>query len=52
MLKSCLNSLAEAGGEVVEDEMRIYLRHCLQLFVDIVSQHDILEAKVESWPNR
>lgn len=52
MLKSCLNSLAKTGGEVVEDEMRIDLRHCLQFLVDIVSQHNILKAKVESWPNR
>lgn len=37
MLKGCLDSLAKTCGEVVENEMRVDLRHSLQFFVDVVS---------------
>lgn len=52
MLQGCLNPQAQACCEVVEDQVRIYLRHGLQFLVDIMTQDYILKAKVEGGSNR
>jgi hypothetical protein len=48
MLESCLHPEAELSCEIIEDEVRIDLRHGLQLLIHVVSQHHILHSEVES----
>lgn len=52
MLQGSLDPQAQTSCEVVEDEMRVDLGHGLQFLVDIVTQDHVLEAEVESGPNR
>jgi len=49
VLENVDNSFAELAGEVVEDQVRVCLRDCFNLFFYIVSQHDVLESKVDGW---
>lgn len=49
MLEHSLYSFPQFGFEVVEYQMRMYFWHCFKLLLHIVTEHHILQTKVESW---
>jgi len=52
MLQDVYYSLSQSCGEVVEDQVRVDLRHVRQLLIDVVSQNHILQPEIDSRPDR
>lgn len=52
MLQYVNHSLTQCGAEIVENQVRVDFWHVRQLLVNIMSQDDILQAKVYCRPNR
>lgn len=52
MLQYCFYPFPQFALEVVEDEVRVHLGHCLQFFLHVVSEDHILKSKVEGGTHR
>ena len=52
MLQHCFYPFPQLALEIVEDEVRVHLGHCLKFFLHVMSENHILKSKVKGGPNR